>query len=52
MSAEHLGCLSGDRFDLYTDLLALLGTVHHLVVDLNAGHDANVHKLTGRKSVR
>lgn len=45
VAAEHLRCLSGDRFDLHTDLLPFLGRIDRFVVHLNAGDHTNVHKL-------
>lgn len=45
MAAVHLGRLSGNGLDLDADLLTLLGTVDGLVINLDAGDHADVHKL-------
>lgn len=45
MAAVHLGRLSGNGLDLDADLLAFLGAVDRLVIHLDAGDHADVHKL-------
>lgn len=45
MAAVHLGRLSRNGLDLDADLLTLLGAVDGLVINLDAGDHADVHKL-------
>lgn len=51
MAAVHLGRLPGNGLDLDADLLAFLGAIDGLVIHLDAGDHADVHKLKQTHSI-